>query len=71
MFFYSRSENGIRQGESMSAFLFSLNCTLMICLIFLIASDCQGLPTVSNMFEIKLSFFFRLFAIYLQNTLHG
>lgn len=27
---------------------------------FLIASDCQGLPTVSNMFEIKLSFFFQI-----------
>lgn len=54
-------ENGVRQGENMSAFLFSMYLNDLH--DFLNESDIQGLPTVTDMFENKLNIFFKLFAI--------
>lgn len=51
----------MRQGENMSAFLFSMYLNDFH--DFLIKSDVQGLPTITDMLEKKLDIFFKLFAI--------
>ena len=53
--------NGVRQGENMSAFLFSLYLNDLH--DFIDTSNIENLPTISNMFEDKLNILFKLFAI--------
>lgn len=54
-------ENGVRQGENLSAVLFSIYLNDLH--DFLNSSNVQGLPTISEMFETKLNVFLKLFAI--------
>lgn len=51
-------ENGVREGENMSAFLFSMYLNDLD--DFSNESDIQGLPTVTDMFENKLNIFFSI-----------
>jgi hypothetical protein len=53
--------NGVRQGENMSAFLFSMYLNDLHNLLD--TSNIDNLPTISNMFEDNLNTLFKLFAI--------
>ena len=44
-------ENGVRQGENMSSYLFSIYLNDLE--NFLSNTDTEGLPTISNIFEDK------------------
>jgi hypothetical protein len=54
-------ENGVRQGENLSSFLFSIYLNDMQ--DFLQENVVNGLPTISEMFEQHLDMYFRLFVL--------
>ena len=58
---YFNCENGVRQGENLSSFLFSIYLNDMH--DFLQENVVNGLPTISEMFEQNLDLYFRLFVL--------
>lgn len=63
---FFQCENGVRQGENMSAFLLSMYLNDLH--DFLNESDVQGLPTITDMFENELDIFFSNNLLYYMLT---